>query len=79
MPHVDGVAALEQLASAIPPDDYLPVVILTGDATAEARERALSRGAHDFLAKPLNRTEVCLRVGNLLETRRRHLPVAKLE
>lgn len=73
MPHVDGLAALEQLATVIPSGDYLPVLMLTGDATSEAREKALSRGAHDFLAKPLNRAEVRLRVGNLLETRRLHL------
>ncbi len=73
MPHVDGLTALDQLATVIPEDDYLPVLVLTGDATSQAKERALSHGAHDFLSKPLNRTEVQLRVRNLLETRRLHL------
>lgn len=73
MPHVDGLAALDQLATAVPRNDYLPVLILTGDGTSEAKEKAFSRGAHDFLTKPLNRTEVRLRVRNLLETRRLHL------
>ena len=73
MPHVDGLAALDQLAGVIPKDDYLPILILTGDNTSEAKEKALSHGAHDFLSKPLNRTEVKLRVRNLLETRHLHL------
>jgi two-component system NtrC family sensor kinase len=73
MPHVDGVAALDQLATVIPEDDYLPILILTGDNTSEAKEKALSHGAHDFLSKPLNRTEVQLRVRNLLQTRHLHL------
>jgi len=73
MPHVDGLAAMDQLSAVIPEDDYLPILVLTGDATPAARERALSHGAHDFLSKPLNRTEVQLRVRNLLETRRLHL------
>lgn len=73
MPHVDGLAAMDQLATAIPKDDYLPILVLTGDNTSEAKERALSHGAHDFLSKPLNRTEVQLRVKNLLETRHLHL------
>ena len=73
MPHVDGLAAMDQLATAIPSDDYLPILVLTGDGTSEAKERALSHGAHDFLSKPLNRTEVQLRVKNLLETRHLHL------
>jgi two-component system NtrC family sensor kinase len=73
MPHVDGVAALDLLATVIPADDYLPVLVLTGDSTSEAKEKALTHGAHDFLSKPLNRTEVQLRVKNLLETRHLHL------
>ena len=73
MPHVDGLAAMDQLATVVAPDDYLPILVLTGDNTSGAKERALSHGAHDFLSKPLNRTEVQLRVKNLLETRHLHL------
>jgi two-component system NtrC family sensor kinase len=73
MPHVDGLAAMDQLATVIPEDDYLPVLVLTGDGTSEAKEKALSHGAHDYLSKPLNRTEVQLRVKNLLQTRHLHL------
>jgi len=72
MPHLDGVAVLDQLSSLIPKDDYLPVLVLTGDGTSEAKERALSHGASDFLSKPLNHTEVELRVKNLLQTRWLH-------
>ncbi len=73
MPHVDGITVLDQLRAVIAKDDYLPILVLTGDSTSAARERALSHGAHDFVSKPLNRTEVQLRVGNLLETRSLHL------
>jgi two-component system, NtrC family, sensor kinase len=73
MPHVDGLAALDLLATVISEDDYLPVLVLTGDGTSEAKQKALSHGAHDFLSKPLNRTEVQLRVKNLLETRHLYL------
>lgn len=73
MPHVDGLVVMDQLASVIRQEDYLPILVLTGDATSEAKQRALSRGAHDFLSKPLNSTEVQLRVRNLLQTRYLHL------
>ena len=73
MPHVDGLAVMDQLGQVIPHDDYVPVLVLTGDASAGAKEQALSRGAHDFLSKPLNRTEVQLRVRNLLQSRSLHL------
>jgi putative two-component system response regulator len=73
MPHVDGLGVIDLLAGVIRPDDYLPILVLTGDASAEAKQKALSRGAHDFLSKPLNSAEVLLRVGNLLQTRFLHL------
>jgi EAL domain-containing protein (putative c-di-GMP-specific phosphodiesterase class I)/DNA-binding NarL/FixJ family response regulator len=69
MPVMDGVAVLAALREALPPDVFLPVVVLTADATPGARERALAAGAKDFLTKPIDRLEVLLRVSNLLETR----------
>src|SRR5262245_32066985 len=71
MPYLDGVAVMEQLAIA--PDVYLPVLVLTADVTAAAKQRALAAGAKDFLTKPLDRVEVLLRIRNLLDTRRLYL------
>ena len=73
MPHFDGIEVMDQLRELIGKDDYLPILVLTGDGTTSARERALTHGAHDFISKPLNRTEVQLRVKNLLQSRSLHL------
>ena len=48
----------------------VPVLVLTADDTPTTRRRALGLGARDFVTKPLDRVEVLLRVGNLLQTRR---------
>jgi putative two-component system response regulator len=69
MPAMDGFAVMEQLKGRIPKDDFVPIVVLTADITAESRKRALSAGARDFLTKPVDPTEVVLRITNLLETR----------
>ncbi len=69
MPYLDGFAVMAQIKEAIPPDSYLPIVMLTADITAETKRRALSEGAHDFLTKPLDNSEVILRIKNLLENR----------
>lgn len=69
MPHLDGFAVLEQLRPHIPADSFVPIVVLTADISTEARLRALSMGAKDFLGKPLDAIEVVLRIQNLLETR----------
>jgi len=73
MPHLDGVAVLGQLRSAIPSGEYVPVLVLTADATLDAKQRALAAGANDFLTKPFEHFEVVLRIRNLLDTRRLYL------
>jgi len=72
MPHVDGFTILERLR-AQDAQVFLPVIVLTADATEQAKWRAVSAGATDFLLKPLDQLEVLLRIGNLLEMRRLHL------
>lgn len=69
MPGTDGYAILSRLQPRQRAGEYLPVVVLTADAARDARHRALALGAHDFLTKPFDITEVILRVWNLLETR----------
>ena len=46
------------------------MLVLTADETRDARHRALLMGARDFLSKPIDQTELLLRVGNLLRARR---------
>lgn len=73
MPHLDGFAVMDLLSSVIPIDSYLPVLVLTADATRETRRRALAGGAKDFLTKPLDLDEVLLRIANMLDTRFLHM------
>ena len=72
MPHVDGFAILESVRAAAG-EAFLPVIVLTADASETTKLRALRAGATDFLLKPFSQLEVLLRMCNLLETRRLHL------
>ncbi len=76
MPRLDGYGVLELLAELVPPDTYLPILILTGDDSPEKRQRALRLGARDFLGKPFDSGEVLLRIENLIETRLLHRSLA---
>ena len=69
MPVKSGIDILRDLKQFVPASVYLPVIVLTADTSSEAKQQALSQGAKDFLAKPLDRAEVVLRIQNLLETR----------
>ena len=77
MPFVDGFTLLSQIKTALPLGEYLPILVLTADVTPQTRQRALEKGAHDFLTKPLDSDEVLLRIRNLLETRFLHLELQR--
>ena len=77
MPWVDGFTLLHSLQRRARPDDFLPVLVLTADITPDAKLRALSAGANDFLSKPFDGTEVLLRIRSLLEIRRLHRTLAE--
>jgi signal transduction histidine kinase len=72
MPHLDGFALLEQFRTMLTADEYLPILILTADITMETRRRALAAGAKDLVTKPIDHSEVLLRMKNLLENRFLH-------
>jgi putative two-component system response regulator len=72
MPHASGEEVLQRLRQELPVEGYLPVIVLTGDSTSEARSRVFRAGARDFISKPYDLHEVVLRIQNQLEIRRLH-------
>ncbi len=72
MPYVDGFALMGQLKLAALPEGSLPILVLTADITLETKRRALASGAKDLVTKPLDQSEVLLRIKNLLENRFLH-------
>lgn len=72
MPHLSGFQVLMQLKVLIPPEKFLPILVLTADITSESKQKALVGGAADFLTKPFDLIEVDLRIKNLLKIRILH-------
>lgn len=69
MPGIDGYALLDRLGRLAPPDDPVPIMVLTADTSIEARRRALALGARDIVTKPFDVFEFGLRIANLIELR----------
>ncbi len=70
MPRLGGVELIEQIREATRDDDeFLPLLVITADLSAEAEQDCLARGASDFVTKPFKATQIRLRVTNLLKTR----------
>lgn len=73
MPGKDGFEVMEELR-AMQIDDYVPILVIT--AQPDHKLRALSSGAKDFIAKPLDLVEVKTRIHNMLEVRLLHKQLA---
>lgn len=69
MPRMDGFQTCRKLKED-PGSRKIPVVMLTAAAERESRIQALEAGAVDFLSKPVDGTELIVRVNNLLETKK---------
>ena len=65
MPNIGGLEILRSMRSdgAL---KYIPVIILTSSTDAATKLRALELGATDFLSKPVDPSELALRVRNIL-------------
>lgn len=66
MPHLTGFDIMEKLKLIVKNDYFLPIIVLTADATKSSKLKSLSFGANDFLTKPFDLTEVGLRIKNML-------------
>jgi putative two-component system response regulator len=76
MPAPDGYEVMRRLQAHGPPGLPLPVLVLTADITQDAKRRALSLGARDFLTKPFDPVEAELRLRNLIAARRHEQALA---
>lgn len=68
MPEMDGYEACRRLKNK-PETRNIPVVIITALSDKKSRIEGLNAGANDFLTKPVDKTELALRVKNLLRVK----------
>ena len=68
MPRMDGFETCRHVR-ALPGGADVPVVFLTANSDLASYQKALDSGADDFLTKPLNRTELIIRVESLIRVR----------
>jgi len=68
MPKIDGFEVCKKIREN-PLTQIIPVVMITALADKESRIKGLEKGANDFLAKPVDISELMVRVKNLLRVK----------
>jgi signal transduction histidine kinase len=72
MPQMDGFAVIEFIRGILPPGAWLPVLVCTANDSAQSRRRALAAGATDILVKPIDPSELLMRLRHVVRTRFLH-------
>ncbi|MBC7434930.1 MAG: EAL domain-containing protein [Bdellovibrionales bacterium] len=75
MPRVSGLQILAVMKED-PVLRHIPVIVLTSSSDAEIKLKALALGAMDFLSKPVDASELALRLRNTLAARAYHDHIA---
>jgi len=68
MPGMDGIMFITE-ARKLPRFGGIPMIMITGDADNDLRQRALISGANDFLTRPVDADEFRVRLFSLLSWR----------
>lgn len=69
MPGIDGYQLCQMLRAQFP---SVPIIIVTGSQDEETCARTITKGATDFLSKPINPGVVLIRVKNALQLQYLH-------
>lgn len=66
MPFMDGLQVIDALSS-IKDLNQLPIIMISAENEREYYEKALSKGAIDFIIKPFNYNDIILKIENALQ------------
>lgn len=69
MPVKDGFEVCQTIKSH-PSTSHIPIIMLTAQASDEAKLKGLTYGADAYLTKPFKKEELSIRIKNLIEVRR---------
>lgn len=75
MPKVDGMELLKTARIKVP---HVAVILLTGSSSVESAIEALQLGATDYLTKPVNLTELAVKIKRAIEQQKLANEIAEL-
>jgi PAS domain S-box-containing protein len=65
MPGIDGIEACRQI-KALDETNHIPIIMITSYIERDVRIASLEAGANDFIEKPIDMTELMIKIRNLI-------------
>lgn len=64
MPGMDGMELMGEVRKL---DKYIPVLIITAYGSPELAEKAINKGAYDYITKPFRKEQILIAINRALE------------
>ncbi|MBU2520658.1 MAG: response regulator [Proteobacteria bacterium] len=64
MPGMDGIELMGEVRKL---DKYIPVLIITAYGSPELAEKAINKGAYDYITKPFRKEQILIAINRALE------------
>ncbi|MBU4209545.1 MAG: response regulator [Proteobacteria bacterium] len=64
MPGMDGIELMGEVRKL---DKYIPVLIITAYCSPELAEKAINKGAYDYITKPFRKEQILIAINRALE------------
>lgn len=77
MPPLDGFTLMQRFREVDGEGRFVPIIMLTGDASPAVKQEALEAGVADFLQKNFDMAELLLRVRNVVRTQQLYRQVQR--
>ncbi len=64
MPGMDGIELMGEVRKL---DEYIPILIITAYGSPELAERAINKGAYDYITKPFRKEQILIAINRAME------------
>jgi len=64
MPGMDGIELMGEVKKL---DEYIPILIITAYGSPELAERAINKGAYDYITKPFRKEQILIAINRAME------------
>ena len=76
MPGMDGIELMGEVRKL---DEYIPILIITAYGSPDLAEKAIHKGAYDYITKPFRKEQILIAINRALEWQAMNKEIRRLK